>query len=148
MKHYRFGFSPYGLLAVALVMLPNLLYVFAAPPNDVLAGNAASFALWNVLENIGRFALMAVLAFVRPTRTTRRKALPAVLALCALAAYYVLWALYFAGAVHSLLLLGLAVFPVLFFLGAALWIPNLPAFIPLALFGAVHIVITTANYLQ
>lgn len=147
MKYYKFGFSLGGVLAVVFVMLPNLLYLFCTPPNDVLSGNEAAYWLWNALETVGRFGLMITLCTVvnQSARTVNRAV--TIFALFSLLAYYVLWILYFVGAFHGLSLVGLAVFPSMFFLLIAWRERNIFALVFSTLFAAVHIAITSSNFL-
>lgn len=148
MKKYSIGPSRQGILAVALVMLPNLVYAVYRPASNPLAqGNAA--ALWlDIAENIGRFGVMLSLAFVvnrvtapRTCRTT------AYIAASSLAAYYALWVCYFLGVSGGPVLLGLAVFPSVFFFDMAYRLRNLPAMGFAGLFALAHIAVTVWNHL-
>lgn len=147
MKQLKPGFSAVGLLAVALVMLPNVLYLFLSPPNDVLANSKAAFWLWNVLENLGRFGLMLALIFIVNTDGMIKRRLLFIMAACFLASYYTCWTAYFLGITSGLLLIGLAVFPTVFFLLAALLLRNMMAVGFSVLFGILHISITANNFL-
>lgn len=146
MKQLRFGLSRLGLLAVALLMLPNLIFLFATPPDNVLATNSAASPLLDILENIGRFGVMASLIILRTEAPPRRGLLiPA--GIC-LVGYYALWALYFTGHTDGLILLGLAVLPSACFLLVALSLRNWVALAFGALFAVTHTAITWTNYLQ
>lgn len=147
MKNYRLGLSWVGVLAVALVMLPNAAYLFLAPPRDVLAGNAAGHWLWNAIENIGRFGVMATLCAVRNSAAPRRSRGVDVAAACALLAYGALWVAYFAGAFSGLSLVGMAILPSAFFLLIAWRQRNLFALCFGALFAVAHVSITAVNFL-
>lgn len=146
-KHYRFGLAWPGILAVVLVMLPNLLYAFYTPPNDVLRGNEAANWLWNALETVGRFGLMITLCIIVHSAAPAKSRVVTIGAIVSLLAYYALWAAYFAGTVHALALVGLAVFPSVFFLLTAWRQKNGFAFAFSALFAIVHICITWGNFL-
>lgn len=147
MKAYRLGLSRPGLAAVLLVLLPNLLSLFLPPPADLLGANDAPFWLWNLLENLGRFGVMAALLFVLRRTPVRRGRGLLLSAGALLLAYYVLWGLYFAGLLQDPALLGLAVCPTLFFLLVSLWGGNLPAAAFSVFFGLLHIAITASNVL-
>lgn len=56
--------------------------------------------------------------------------------------YYVLWALYYAGRVQLVVLLGMAVLPTAVFAGVAAWLHNGPALWASGLFGVTHIAVT------
>ena len=147
MKNYSLGFSVYGLVTVALVMAPNILWMFFPPANDVLATGQTSLPLPDILENAGRIALFVLLVLLvnRQGETGRRSFLT--VAVACLAGYYLLWGLYFAGIAAPALLVGMAVLPSACFLCVTLWLRNYIALVPALLFAATHICITCYNYL-
>ncbi|MCP1109527.1 hypothetical protein M2145_001534 [Lachnospiraceae bacterium PF1-21] len=147
MKNYRLGLSRVGVIAVVLVMLPNLMYLFGAPPNDVLGNNSAGVTFLNFLENIGRFGLMIALCGVINKNTPIRNRVVTIAAICSLLAYYVLWIAYFTGNFNGISLVGMAVFPSAFFLLTSWRQRNIFAFAFAALFAVVHISITSCNFL-
>ena len=71
-----------------------------------------------------------------------------------LALYYAVWLRYFAGGRKTELLrrafllvpLPLAVFPVLYYLCAAIWLHNVPAVIIMLIFGAAHITVSLQSF--
>lgn len=146
-QQLKIGFSLVGLVAVLLIMLPNLLYLFFTPPNDILAGNSATFQFWNVLENIGRFGLMLTLIILVSKEGVRSDKWLYVLAACFLLTYFVLWTAYFFDMVNGVFLLGMAVFPTAFFITSAVICRNPVASGFALLFGIVHISVTASNYL-
>lgn len=145
MKNYKIGFSLMGIAAVALIMLPNAVYLFYTPPNDVLSGNEASYWLWNILENVGRFGLMITLCVVINKTAPTQSCVAGIVAACSVIAYYALWIAYFAGTFNGISLVGMAVFPSVFFLLIAWRQKNVFAFA--VLFATLHISITSSNYL-
>ena len=147
-KKYKFKLSWQGLLAVALVMFPNVFYLFLSVEQDPLAANSAAFWLWDVLENVGRFGVMiSLIVLCRKADVTTKMTGVCVIAIVALILYYVLWILYFTGNAGGMILTGLAVFPVVFFFCTALLRRNAPAQIFALLFGITHIAVTASNYL-
>lgn len=56
--------------------------------------------------------------------------------------YYGLWILYFTGNANSIIFLGMAVLPVVYFILAEIWLQNYLAIIPTVLFGIVHVINT------
>ena len=68
--------------------------------------------------------------------------------------YYAVWLRYFMGGWEVSLLsrsflfvpLPLAVFPVLYFLCAAIWLKNLPAAIIMVIFGAAHLTVSLQSF--
>lgn len=147
MKEYKFGFSIIGFMAVLLVMLPNVLYLFIPITNDALSGNSAGFWLWNILENIGRFGLMSTLIIICNKKHNSYKPISiGIIGLCALILYYIFWFRYFVGTADGFTLLGLAVFPTVFFISSAIWIKNYIALGFGVLFGIMHIAITASNF--
>lgn len=147
LKEYHFGISTPGILAVALIMLPNLAYFLATPPNDFLNENSAVNDLWNLVENSGRFGLMLALCFVVHGRAPRGNLLVSGLAVASILAYYGLWWGYFMGAVNQWLLLGLAFFPALFFLLVSWQQRNGIALFFASVFAVVHVAATIVKFL-
>lgn len=147
MKNYRIGFSPIGVLAVCLIMLPNLLFLFVTPPINPLNHNEAGFWLWNLLENVGRFGMMITLCLIVNRMPMRKKSQLDFSALISLMIYFVLWGFYFSGITNGMMLTGMAVFPSIFFLLAAWKLRNPLAFSFAALFALTHIMITASNFL-
>lgn len=146
-RQLRFGFSPGGLLAFALVMLPNLLWLLAPPLNDPLAANSAPSALLELLEHASQWVLVATLVLLVNREKGRRSRVFLFAAALPLAGYYALWAAYYAGMSPAWLLLGLAVLTPLFFCLAAVWLKNWAALPPAVVFGIAHIAVTCSNYL-
>ena len=60
--------------------------------------------------------------------------------------YYILWIFYFRDKANLLILLGLAVLPVVYFILAEMWLHNYLAIIPTAFFGIVHVTITYIDF--
>ena len=68
--------------------------------------------------------------------------------------YYAVWVRYFAGGREIALLsrsflfvpMPLAVFPVLYYLCAAIWLHNLPAAIIMVIFGAAHLTVSIQSF--
>lgn len=148
MRKYGLGLSKQGLLAVMLVMLPNLVYAIYQPATNPLAqGNAAE--LWlDIAENIGRFGVMLSLIFIINRETAPRTCkTTALMAAVSLIFYYALWVCYLLGVSSGPVLLGLAVFPSIFFFVMAYRLRNLPAMAFAGLFGLAHIAVTTWNHL-
>lgn len=90
LKNYTIGLSPIGLIFVALVMLPNIAYLFHTPPNDVLRNNEADYWLWNGLESIGRFGLMISLCVAINKAAPPTSRTVTIAAICSLLIYYAL----------------------------------------------------------
>lgn len=147
MRNYKIRFSYWGIAAVILVMLPNLLYAFLSPPSDPLSNNEAVFGVWNVLENAGRFGLMISLCVISNRNDKRHNRALDTVAVGSLVVYYILWIVYFAGNYNEIMLVGMAFFPSLFFILISWKLRNVFAQVFSLLFGAMHIVITGSNFL-
>lgn len=146
-KNYKIGLSLIGIVAVILIMLPNTVYLFYTPLNDVLSSNESSYWFWNILENIGRFGLMITLCFVINKTAPTRNRVATITAIYLLIAYYVLWIAYFIGTFNGVSLFGMALFPSAFFFLIAWRQRNVFALVFVALFAIVHISITSINFL-
>lgn len=147
MKNYKIGFSFVGIIAVILIMIPNILFLFITPPIDSLSSNEARFWLWNILENIGRFGMMISLCVIINKNDKRHNRVLDLTAIFLLLVYYVLWIAYFKGMQSGLGLAGMALFPSVFFLLISWKLRNMFAFSFSLVFAITHIAITSSNFL-
>jgi hypothetical protein len=148
MSNYRFGFSPLGLGFYALQLLPNLIWLWAPPANNVLAANTSPYPLLNVSEGFFGFLTVALLVLLTNKNAGGAKVYLR-LAVLFLGGYYLAWILYYLGVVCPwLLIIGLAAMPPLYFLFVALWLKNHAVIITSLIFGAAHLAVTCLNYLR
>ncbi len=147
MRNYRIRFSLIGTIAVILVMLPNILYLFVKAPVNVLINNESKYWLWNVLENIGRFGMIISLCAIINKSIRRKSCALDVVMVCSLLIYYALWIIYFLSAYNHLMLVVMAFFPSLFFLLISWKLKNMFSFSFSLLFATTHIFITSSNFL-
>ena len=149
----KVSFSWIGLVIFALPMLINIAYVMFPPAGK--AEQAAAITHWvEIVEQISRIAyLFAVTLLVSRDRLRFRSGW-FYLAAAFLILYYAVWLRYFMGGREIVLLsrsflfvpMPLAVFPVLYFLCAAIWLHNLPAVIIMAIFGAAHLTVSLQSF--
>ena len=151
MKDYRIGFSIKGFAAVLCVMMPNILWAILPPANDMLAGNNAGNPMYDVVLNVCRFLIVALLVLLS-NKTVRNNGTSRTL-LCVsgfwLLGYFGSWVLYYLGNTNPwLLVLGLAASPSLYFVFIGLWLKNIPAILPSIVFAIIHVAVTYANFVQ
>ena len=149
MKKYKIGFSVKGCISFLLVMIPNIIWAIVPPAHDTLAGNNAAYPIFDVLQNICRFLIIALLVFVIHKSEKENKQIKAyiVAAAVCLVGYYLSWVLYYAGNTNPwLLVMGLAASPSLFFIFVGLWLKNYLALIPSIFFAIIHIAVTFINF--
>ena len=149
----KVSFSWIGLVIFALPMLINIAYVMFPPAGK--AEQAAAVTHWvEIVEQISRIAyLFAVMLLVSRDRLSFRSVWFS-LAAVFLVLYYAVWLRYFMGGREIVLLsrsflfvpMPLAVFPVLYFLCAAIWLHNLPAAIIMVIFGAAHLTVSLQSF--
>ena len=149
----KVSFSWIGLVIFALPMLINIAYVMFPPAGK--AEQTASVTHWvDVVEQISRIAyLLAVVLLVSRDKLSFRSGW-LYLAAAFLILYYAVWLRYFMGGREIVLLsrsflfvpMPLAVFPVLYFLCAAIWLHNLPAAIIMVIFGAAHLAVSLQSF--
>ena len=63
-----------------------------------------------------------------------------------LLSYYGCWIAYFTVGTNFIILMSMAIFPVIYFILAEIWLHNLFAIVPLTIFGIVHNIITYIDY--
>ena len=149
----KVSFSWIGLVIFALPMLINIAYVLFPPAGK--AEQTAAVTHWvEIVEQISRIAyLFAVTLLVSRDRLSFRSGWLS-LAAALLVLYYAVWFRYFmSGREISLLSrsflfvpMPLAVFPVLYFLCAAIWLRNLPAAIIMVIFGTAHLTVSLQSF--
>ena len=149
----KVSFTWFGLVIFALPMLINIAYVLFPPAGK--AEQAAAVTHWiEIVEQISRIAdLFAVTLLVSRDRLSFRSGWLS-LAAALLVLYYAVWFRYFmSGREISLLSrsflfvpMPLAVFPVLYFLCAAIWLRNLPAAIIMVIFGTAHLTVSLQSF--
>ena len=139
--NYKFGFSWNGFIVFLLPMIPNIFY-FLIPVSDVSKNNVNSHLILNVLEHGSQAIFIFLLIFVIRKQTSEILCPYTIVMSIMLIFYYVLWIFYFTGNANLVILLGMAILPVVYFISAEMWLHNYLAIIPTILFGIVHVIIT------
>lgn len=148
MNNMRFGFSIWGLLIFILPMLINIVYVVLPPAN--VTQEAETNKILEMVEQVTRILYAAAICILVSNQKINFKSVWFYVGLLFLVLYYIVWIRYFAGG-RDVALLGksfgfvpmpLAVFPVLYYLCAAVWLQNWPAFGCMVVFGIAHNVIS------
>lgn len=145
----KVSFSWIGFVIFALPMLINIAYVMFPPAGK--AEQTAAVTHWvEIVEQISRIAyLFAVMLLVSRENLSFRSVWLFLAALFLLLSYAV-WFRYFMGGREIALLrraflfapMPLVVFPVLYFLCAAVWLHNVPAVLLMMIFGAAHLTVS------
>ena len=149
----KVSFTWFGLVIFALPMLINIAYVLFPPAGK--AEQAAAVTHWiEIVEQISRIAyLFAITLLVSRDERSFQSAWLYLTAIF-LILYYGVWLRYFMGGREIALLscsflfvpMPLAVFPVLYFLCAAIWLHNLLAAIIMMIFGAAHLTVAIQSF--
>ena len=149
----KLSFSWIGLVIFALPMLINIAYAIF-PPSGKVEQTAAVTRWIEVVEQISRIAYLFAITLLVSRNPIIFRSAWLCLAAFFLLLYYIVWIRYFAGGRDIALLnrpfllvpMPLAVFPVLYFLCAALWLHNIPAAILMAIFGAAHLTVSIQSF--
>lgn len=147
------AFSWRGLVIFALPMLINLAYC-AFPPSEKPEASASVPRWLELVEQGGRAAYLLAMALLVSREPVSVRSAWLWLAAVFLALYHAAWLRYFLGGRKIALLnraflfvpMPLAVFPVAYFLCAALWLHNLPAAGILLIFGAAHLTVSLRSF--
>jgi len=149
----KLSFSWIGLVVFALPMLINIAYAIFPPVGEV--ASSKSVTRWvEIIENISRIAYFVLLTFLVNKNPPKLKSGWAVAAVVFLLLYYIVWIRYFIGG-RDVALLGksflfvpipLAIFPVIYYLCAAIWMGNIPAAVAMSVFGAAHITVSIQSF--
>ena len=149
----KVSFSWIGLVIFALPMLINIAYVMFPPAGK--AEQPAAVTHWvEIVEQISRIAYLFAVTLLVSRETLSFRSVWFSLAAVFLVLYYAVWLRYFMGGREIALLsrsflfvpMPLAVFPVLYFLCAAIWLHNLPAAIIMVIFGAAHLTVSLQSF--
>ena len=141
------GFSMRGLLVVALAMLPNMLYGIL-PKNNITNSQTTPSIFMELIENVSRVLFIIFLIVIVNKNMGYNKPVYIIGIVVFLLLYYYLWARYFIngrdvsylGKNFGFIPAPLAVFPVVYFAFAALWLHNIPAVVAIVVFGICHFV--------
>ena len=149
----KVSFSWIGLVIFALPMLINIAYVLFPPAGK--AEQTSAVTHWvEIVEQISRIAYLFAVTLLVSRETLSFRSVWFSLAAVFLVLYYAVWLRYFMGGREIALLsrsflfvpMPLAVFPVLYFLCAAIWLKNLPAAIIMVIFGAAHLAASLQSF--
>lgn len=140
------NFSWKAMVVIVLAMIPNVIY-FILPPTDIPQSFGKRIKIIESIESLSRIDSFILLLFMAKNPNASFKNPWVVGMLIFLLLYFVLWGRYFfGGGSYSLLgksFLGIpmpmAIFPVCYFICAALWLDCLPAVIALVVFLIFHI---------
>ena len=149
----KLSFSWIGIVVFALPMLINIAYVIFPPAGA--AKQSKGVTRWlEIVENISRIAYLVSISVLVSEKPINPKSAWLMLSALFLILYYIVWIRYFKGG-RDIALLGkpflfvpmpLAVFPVLYFMFAAIWLGNIPAAVIMAIFGAAHITVSVQSF--
>lgn len=148
-RKYRFGFSPLGLVAVLLPMIPNALWVILPPAPSPLRADGPLPPWVDMIGLVCQSLMIALLILVVNTRrhTTPSNTVLAALGVTALAGYLALWVLYFVTSIPPTGLVLMAILPSAYFLCVGLYLQNYLSLVPACLFAIIHLGDTSLSYL-
>lgn len=149
----KVGFSWIGIIIFTLPMLINIIYVFF-PPMNAPKEPAQVNKIIEFIEQATRILYMLAICFLVSQRKIDYGSFWLYLGIVFLVLYYFVWIRYFLGGRDVALLskrfcwipMPLAVFPVLYFLSAAIWLHNIPAAIIMIIFGIAHNVVSYSSF--
>lgn len=145
----HFGFSIKGLIVFILPMIINIIYVIF-PPSDNKEEKVVKHKFAEMLESATRMLYMVIICFITNDYKSSFSNIMLYLAIIFLVLYYIVWIRYFIKGrkveylIKSFLFvpIPLAIFPVLYFLLAALWLNNYIAAIVMIVFGISHFIVS------
>lgn len=148
----KFKFSVIGLIIFLLPMLINIVYFKVAPKKEsTVTSNGTSII--EVIEQGSRILFAISICFFVSYKELNFKNPFLYLSILFLALYYMVWIRYFIGGMNDSLLgknflfvpIPLAIFPVLYFIFASLWMNNYIAVGIMIIFGVSHFIISYQN---
>lgn len=148
----KIGLSWAGVIIFALPMLINIIYVIFPPVNALKEPPKVNRAI-EFVEQATRMLYMLAICFLVTRKEISYRSFWFYAGIVFLVLYYIVWIRYFAGGRDVALLtknfgpipMPLAVFPVMYFLCAAVWVHNIPAFIFMIVFGIAHNIVSYSS---
>lgn len=150
----HFGFSWTGFLVFLLPMIINIFYALFPPiGRNKEALKNKKYPVLEGIEQVSRIVFAILICILVSNRPLNYKNPLIYVSAAFLVLYYMVWLRYFWGG-RKAALLGesflmisqpLAVFPVLYFLFASLWMNNPLAALVMVVFGVAHNIITYRN---
>jgi len=143
--NYSFSFSWRGFLIVLLPMIPNIFYFLF--PNAISSGKVENnHLILNIIEHGSQLIYIALLIFMITNKYVSIQSVYVIGMAIFLLSYYAFWILLFAGNKNLIILICMAIFPVVYFILAEIWLHNFLAIIPTVIFGIVHVIITYIDF--
>ena len=139
------GFSWKGLVVFLLPMLPNIFFFILQDPNGSTLVNNNHFLL-DIIEKGSQTIFFALLIFGVSKKVSPVLCGYTIFMAILLLSYYGFWTAYFTTGTNFIVIMLMAIFPVVYFILAEIWLHNLLAIAPLTIFGIVHIIITYMDY--
>ena len=107
-----------------------------------------------IVEQVSRIAYLLAVTFLVSREPVNVRSIWLYLAALFLLLYYAVWIRYFVNGREATLLhraflfvpMPPAVFPVLYYLCAAVWLRNIPATVIMAIFGAAHLTVSLQSF--
>ena len=147
----RVSFSPKGLAAFLLVLLPNVIFFMTADASSQ-QGLEDKSQVVSAVQNIVQMILIFMLVFVKRQQKNNFKDIRLAVAALFLVSYYILWSRYFLGGMDYSIIgssvivsVAMALFPAIFFFVIELWLENSIGAIVAVAFGIVHVLNTCIN---
>lgn len=141
----NFGFSFRGLIIFLMPMIPNFFYLLM-PYSSAAKGKQNKHLFLDILEHGSQAVFIFLLVFTVNSQSFELLTIYSMFMAAMLILYYILWSFYFFGRHNMIILLGLAIVPVIYFILGELWLLNYWAVVPTVIFGIVHVVITLIDY--
>jgi hypothetical protein len=139
-------FSLVGLAVVILQQIPGIVWALHPPKDDPFSRNSGTPLVEALEKGFGIASLlMLVVVPLRGSILPNLSGASALAALVVLGAYYAFYVAYFLGVTSWPILLGMAAFPPMAYLLAALSQGNYLALASTTVFGVVHVSLTYSN---
>ncbi len=151
MKNYEFTFSIKGFGVFFAVMLPNILWIAYPPANDILTTNLSDYSILNYTMFTSQWIMLTLLMILSRKAETEidtasnTDTFYIVCCTVSLLGYYIFWVLYYMAITSSIVFMGMAIFPSVFFIMFSLLEKNYIALFPAIIYAILNIGITYSN---
>ena len=147
LRKYRLNFEVWGVLIFLIIMIPNFIWFAVPAPKDILRADSVTETI-DTIACVCQVLMITALCFFRNNEAGKLCITPFIIiaaGCCFL--YFVSWAVYYAGLVNGIVLLGLTILPCLIFLFFAIDRKNAIAIIPTLVFTVCHLIYGVTNFI-
>ncbi len=144
---YKLGFDMWGLILFFIIMIPNCIWFALPAPNDLLRSESVTPTV-DIIASVFQVIMVTALCVIINKRRQKPMKRIFIIGTAAAVVFYVTgWILYYAGIVHTVIILDLCVAPCVSFALFSAGRKNAAALLAVIVFTICHIIYGIANFI-